>query len=342
MAGISSKAFGSIENRYKFNSGTEFNKDFGLDHYETPFRSYDPQIGRFFQIDPLAENGHNTSSYAFCYGNPILFSDPFGLDTIRNFVSAGSFNDGDVFIYGGNTFVYNGELGIWARMDLLKEVVVTSNPRSNQPPLWNSWLMAFEGAREEYMRSAEEEAERQRLEESRKVSAAEAARLEANTEAMRRGQQVGEQYQEQNWGNYVVRLNDFLSPGEVPLWGIEYTLGKALANSDANDYIRPFNEKRMLDAYPHLKSRPVPVHLPVVQRRVDIPRNYVKGAGRVLQRVGIVSSVTSGITDINRFNRGEISGAHLTVNLIMNGVGFLGPWGAGISIVYGLVEDHIW
>ncbi len=55
MAGISSKAAGTLENRYKFNKGTEFNNDFDIGFYETQCRSYDPQIGRFLQVDELAE-----------------------------------------------------------------------------------------------------------------------------------------------------------------------------------------------------------------------------------------------------------------------------------------------
>jgi len=46
MAGISSKAIGKVENRYKFNSGTKLNSDLDLNWYETNFRSLDPQIDR--------------------------------------------------------------------------------------------------------------------------------------------------------------------------------------------------------------------------------------------------------------------------------------------------------
>ncbi len=43
------------------------------------FRTYDPTIGRFQQIDPLADNISTISPYHFGYDNPIRFSDPLGL-----------------------------------------------------------------------------------------------------------------------------------------------------------------------------------------------------------------------------------------------------------------------
>jgi RHS repeat-associated protein len=88
MAGISSKAAGKLENRLKYNEGSEFeNKEFsdgyGLEMYDTKFRKMDPQIGRFLQIDPLSIISNNSSPYAYVMNNPILFNDPLGLDTVR-------------------------------------------------------------------------------------------------------------------------------------------------------------------------------------------------------------------------------------------------------------------
>ena len=80
MSGISSKAAGKMENRYKFNGGTELNNDFDISFYETQNRSYDPQIGRFLQIDELAEGAWEWTPYQFALDNPIRLNDPLGLE----------------------------------------------------------------------------------------------------------------------------------------------------------------------------------------------------------------------------------------------------------------------
>ncbi len=71
-------AFGGGGNNYKFNSGTELNSDFDVDYYETYYRNYDPQVGRFTGIDLLAELTTDFTPYQYCANNPVYWNDPTG------------------------------------------------------------------------------------------------------------------------------------------------------------------------------------------------------------------------------------------------------------------------
>ena len=81
MAGISCKALrpNYTENKKKFN-GIEHNTDFNLNMYDAFYRNLDPQIGRFWQIDPRPN--YMESPYAAMKNNPIHYNDPMG-DTVR-------------------------------------------------------------------------------------------------------------------------------------------------------------------------------------------------------------------------------------------------------------------
>ncbi len=103
MAGISSRAlnFGNPENKRKYN-GIELDNDLDINTYEAFYRNLDPQIGRWWQIDPkceaninpdakqedgtVAEGLESMSPYTSMGDNPIKHSDPkgdiFGIDNL--------------------------------------------------------------------------------------------------------------------------------------------------------------------------------------------------------------------------------------------------------------------
>ena len=94
MAGISYKALKSpfADNKKGFNGNELHSKEFsdgiGLELYDFNARTYDPQIGRFIQIDPETDKEHQDSwtPYHFSFNNPILFSDPDGRDPIKGII----------------------------------------------------------------------------------------------------------------------------------------------------------------------------------------------------------------------------------------------------------------
>jgi RHS repeat-associated protein len=125
MAGISSKAAGSLENKYKFGGkelqSKEFSNGSGLELYDFHARQQDPQIGRWKSVDPLADKFSHQSPYVAMDNNPINIIDPTGMSgtsthTDKNGKVIAVYNDGDLGVYkhGDNA---NGKAPTEANID---------------------------------------------------------------------------------------------------------------------------------------------------------------------------------------------------------------------------------
>jgi len=67
--------------QYKF-QGQELQDELDLNVYDFGARNYDPALGRWLNIDPLAEQSRRWSPYNFAYNNPIYFVHPDGMSAL--------------------------------------------------------------------------------------------------------------------------------------------------------------------------------------------------------------------------------------------------------------------
>ncbi len=121
MSGISSKATNTLQNKLLYNSkelqSKEFTDGSGLELYDYDARMQDPQLGRFWQSDPLAEKHHFSSPYCYVDNNPIHRIDPDGRDWI---ISMREVKGRTVMYITMNGKVYNNSSSSYSKDDMEK------------------------------------------------------------------------------------------------------------------------------------------------------------------------------------------------------------------------------
>jgi RHS repeat-associated protein len=70
----------SLKNQYLYNKGAERQDELDLNVDATKYRIYDPATDRWWQVDPLADEGDLVSltPYNYSFNNPIRYNDPDG------------------------------------------------------------------------------------------------------------------------------------------------------------------------------------------------------------------------------------------------------------------------
>jgi RHS repeat-associated protein len=88
ISGISSRKLGDanegkLKNPYQYNGKEMLDEDADLNWLDYGFRSYDPQIGRFMQLDPLTDFYADLTPYQYSSNDPITNIDLDGLEGVK-------------------------------------------------------------------------------------------------------------------------------------------------------------------------------------------------------------------------------------------------------------------
>jgi len=136
LFGDSLYASGTLNNETQF--GGKANVP-GLEAYDFFARYYDPQLGRFYGLDPV--NNPAASPYAYCYNNPLRYVDPTGMlpkvydDQWSKFVNkwnAGKINSAHIYWPDAGIDIY---LTKGDNLNLILAFLVSSDPTKQLPAL---------------------------------------------------------------------------------------------------------------------------------------------------------------------------------------------------------------
>mgnify|MGYP001557636762 CR=1 FL=1 len=99
---------GKLSNPYQYNDKEMLDEDADLNWYDYGYRSYDPQIGRFPQLDPLTDYYPFYTPFQFAGNDPIANVDIDGLEPGGAVGGAASAMGGFTYTYNAGTSLFLG------------------------------------------------------------------------------------------------------------------------------------------------------------------------------------------------------------------------------------------
>jgi len=295
-------------------------------------RVYDPLISRFLNVDPIIQNpysSHDLNNYSYCINNPLKYIDPSGYARARSYDAITITDPGDIevflreyFNHGGNLQYAESQVSGW------KTTAIRYDEKTGFAEFWIRMPASYENFDN---RDCPTNAH------SSKTLVIRETKVRVYLEPLQYFSEICF-----NGSNATPS-----GGGGMPGWASDANTGVNAflvgngAKTELLDYAVRTNYKSARKSSQFNKLRPTQQAWRTTNtlgKTGSQYLKYVKGLGYVGAGLTTTySAVNAGSYYYNGGTDWQV-GAKATLDVIMTGVGFLGPIGFGISAIYFVVD----